>query len=210
MKPLETRPTEVEGYVTLVYPGVVLTVPTHFQIDLKLALEGERPGLKDLAEEIIEETEKEDNSDPELVMHLIYAFMALKLRLDPPPVQLELFDKETLEETLPPELKELAGALQIMQKNTQEVNKMVMDGLIEAPEKYKKEKEELLRKRAMIKSSNPLRTFIWAVLVAGLGIYLILDWENAHWGLIAAEILLVLCYKIILFDDPKGENLNDS
>jgi hypothetical protein len=210
MKPLEIRPTKMEGYITLIYPEVMLTVPSTFPNDLKFALEGENPGLKELAEEIVEETEKESDGDPDLVMHLIYAFMALKIRLCPPPVQLELFDKETLQEDLPPEMEELNEALKVLRKNTEDTNEMIMDKLIEAPEKYKKEKAEFIRKMAMARSMNPLRTLIWTALVVGLGLYLIFNWGNAHWGLITAEVLLVMCSKIILFDDPKGENLYDS
>ena len=207
MKPLEIIPTGVEGYVTLIFPSVTLTVPSNLQNDVKLAMTGKNPGLKELAEELIEESNKEVSPDPELVMHLVYAFMALKLKLYPPPVQLELFDEKDIE-NLPPEMKELNSALGMLKENTEEANRMILDTLIESPEIYKKLKEERLQRMATQKRMSPFRTFVWTVLVAGIGIYLLTNWETAHWGLVTAEALLILLYKQILFDAPQGENPN--
>lgn len=207
MKPLEIIPTGVEGYVTLIFPSVTLTVPSNLQNDVKLAMTGKNPGLKELAEELIEESNKEVSPDPELVMHLVYAFMALKLKLYPPPVQLELFDEKVIE-NLPPEMKELNSALGMLKENTEEANRVILDTLIESPEIYKKLKAERLQRLATQKRMSPFRTFVWGLLVSGIGLYLLGNWETAHWGLVTAEALLILLYKQILFDAPQGENPN--
>jgi len=208
MKPLEIIPTGVEGYVTLIFPSVTLTVPSNLQNDVKLAMTGKNPGLKDLAEELIEEAHKEINPDPELVMHLVYAFMALKLRLFPPPVQLELFDNKLLEDNLPPEMKEINSALGMLKENTEEANRVILDTLIESPEIYKRLKAERLQKLATQKRMSPFRTFVWGLLVSGIGLYLLNNWETAHWALVISEAFLIIFYKQILFDTPQGENPN--
>ena len=127
--------------------------------------------------------------------------MAMKVKLNPPPIQLDLWEDEEFLQDLPPDITQALG---VIRENTDEMNKMALDSLIEAPAKYKEERE----KRRSLGPMNPLRTLTWTALVVGLGLYLGFNWEEAHWGLVATEGLLFLFYKQILFDDPQGENHN--
>ncbi len=203
MTPLETLRAELDGHITLVFPTVILTVPTSFLRDVKLAVDGENLDLKNLAEEIVQETAKDGDADPNLITHLVHAFMALKIKTNPPPVQLDLWPDEEFLRDLPPDLSK---AMDAIRGQAEELNKLTLDKLIEAPAKYK----EGRARRRTIGTMNPLRTLTWAALVAGLGIYLGLNWEAAHWGLVATEGLLLLLYKPILFDHPTGEKQDGS
>jgi hypothetical protein len=207
MTPLETLPALIPGHITLVFPTVILTVPFTFINDVKLAAKGEDPELKSIAEEIIEETSKETHADPNLITHLVHAFMAMKMKLNPPPVQLDLFDDEEFIQDLPPEIKNIEGLMDVIRDNADEMNKEALEKLIAAPKEYREEKEKARAIMASLGVFNPLRGLTWLALVTGLGLWLGFNWADAHWGLVAAEVLLLIFYKQILFDHP-GENNN--
>jgi hypothetical protein len=203
MTPLETLPAMLPGHITLVFPTVILTVPMSFISDVKSAAMGENLGLKNLAEEIIQETKKDDDADPNLITHLVHAFMAMKMKMNPPPIQLDLWPDEEFLQDLPPDLN---NAMTVIREKAEEFNKLAIDNLIEAPARYKEER----KRRRTIGTMNPFRTFTWVALVAGLGLYLGFNWEAAHWGLVATEGLLLFFYKPILFDHPQGEKQDGS
>ena len=200
MRPDRIEPSVIiPGYVALYFPTIVINVPEHFLNSHTEALTkaDTNEKLKGLAQELEHAVL---GNDPELVQHLVQAFLALRMKLNPPPKQLELFPINETDD-------DITKALMELKETIREVDDELLDQLIETPEKYK----EFKKKEELVSRVNFTRTFIWIGSLVGIITYMIVQAGDFHWGWwVALAFLVVFNKQIILNDKPQGKDNNEN
>jgi len=198
MTPERIIPSQVEGFVVLQFPKLVLNVPETFLRDHQLALDTKEDSeLKELAIEIEIEILKED---PVLISHLVQAFLFIHKRTNPPPEQLDLFPLERGHN------KDIDNFIDLKEE-AEKLNELLEGYVLDAPKIYKESK----KKGDLYDRINLGRGFIWLVSIIGITGYALYNLGEIHWAWYAGlAFLLIFNRKIILDDKPNQENTNEN